>query len=155
GARARNRRPKGAVRTEDPMRRIHRSLAIIGLVAVLAPGLLLAQRPAAVDTLYGGLFFARIAARSDSAQTYAMVLPADYSPPRKSPLLLVLDPRGRALVPLAKFGPPAARAGFVTMSSYNSESDGPIQPNIDAINAMLADAGRALSIDQTRVYLAG
>jgi predicted esterase len=125
------------------------------LVALLGTGPLRAQNPPAVDSTYGGLFFARISARTDSTQTYAMVLPANYSPARKYPLLILLDPRGRALVPLGKFGPPAARAGFVTVSSYNSASDGPIEPTVDAINAMLADAWRALSIDQSRVYLAG
>jgi predicted esterase len=137
------------------MRRAVRSGASIALMALLGTEALPAQNPPAADSTYGGLFFPRISARTDSVQSYAMVLPPDYAPSRKHPLLLVLDPRGRALVPLAKFGPPAARAGFVVLSSYNSASDGPIEPTIDAINAMLADAWRALAVDPKRVYLAG
>ena len=79
----------------------------------------------------------------------------DYSPTRRYPLVLILDSRGDALIPLARFGPPAARPGFVVMSSYNSASDGPVEPNIGAVNTMLGDAWRALSIDTTRVYLVG
>ncbi len=104
---------------------------------------------------FGGRFFPRIGSAADSGQAYSLLLPLDYSPARRHPLLIILDPRGRALVPLARFGPPAVGRGFVVMSSYNSASDGPVEPNVAAVNAMLGDAWRALRIDTTRVYLVG
>jgi predicted esterase len=66
-----------------------------------------------------------------------------------------MDPRGRAMLGLALFAPAAEKYGFVVISSYNTLSDGPSEPNISAINAMLAEAQSALSVDLTRLYLAG
>ena len=96
-----------------------------------------------------------VVAGADSTQHYALLLPANYQAPGSHPLLLLLDPRGRAMVPLARFGPTASRLGFVVMSSYNTLSDGAVEPNVAAVNAMLADATRALAFDPYRVYLAG
>lgn len=96
-----------------------------------------------------------ITAGADTAQHYALLLPEGYPGNRPSPLLILMDPRGRALVPLARFAAAASRLGFVVMSSYNTLSDGAALPNVAAVNAMLADATRALRIDPTRIYLAG
>lgn len=130
------------------------ALALALALGLVGPRAGQAQESSA-DLSFGGRLFRRIAARSDTVQAYALLLPPGYDAKGKYPLLVILDPRGRALVPLAKFGPPAAARGFVVMSSYNSQSDGPVQPNIDAMNAMLDDAFRALAVDQHRVYLAG
>src|SRR5207248_1982499 len=48
----------------------------------------------------------------------------------------------------------AARLGWIVMSSYNTLSDGPPEPNVAAVNAMLASAA-GWSIDTSRLYLAG
>ena len=112
------------------------------------------NQPRRLDPIRRTLF-PRIVSGRDAGQAYSLLLPLDYSPTRRYPLVLILDSRGDALVPLARFGPPAARLGFVVMSSYNSASDGPVEPNIGAVNTMLGDAWRALSIDTTRVYLVG
>lgn len=49
----------------------------------------------------------------------------------------------------------ASRLGWIIMSSYNTRSDGPPEPNLKAINAMLRSAQESLSIDTARFYLAG
>lgn len=94
-------------------------------------------------------------AASDSSQTFALYLPPGYAAARRWPILFVLDPRGRAMLALDLFRPAAERLGFVVMSSYNSLSDGPPEPNVRAINAMIASAQARLSIDPRRFYLAG
>ena len=38
-------------------------------------------------------------------------------------------PAGRALVPMQRFQPAAERLGYIVMSSYNTLSDGPAEPN--------------------------
>lgn len=92
---------------------------------------------------------------SDTGEAYALFLPPGYSRDRKWPVLFVLDPRGRAVLGLGLFRRAAAELGYVVISSYNTLSDGPPEPNIRAMNAMLADAQATLSIDENRLYLAG
>ena len=96
----------------------------------------------------------RVTAASDTSQSYALYLPPGYTTARTWPVLFVLDPRGRALLAEKLFEDAAGRLGWVVMSSYNTLSDGPPEPNVNAMNAMLASAQR-LAIDPARVYLAG
>ena len=96
----------------------------------------------------------RVIAASDTSQRYALYLPPGYTTARTWPILFVLDPRGRALLAEKLFEDAAARLGWVVMSSYNTLSDGPPEPNVNAMNAMLASAQR-LAVDPARFYLAG
>ena len=96
----------------------------------------------------------RVTAVSDTSQTYALYLPPGYTTARPWPVLFVLDPRGRALPAEKLFEDAAARFGWIVMSSYNTLSDGPPEPNVNAMNAMLASA-QGLAIDPARLYLAG
>ncbi len=114
-----------------------------------APGTTAAQGSPGVGHLE-----ARVTAPSDTSQSYALYLPPGYTTARTWPILFVLDPRGRALLGEKLFEDAAARLGWVVMSSYNTLSDGPVEPNVKAMNAMLA-AAAALAIDSTRRYLAG
>src|SRR6266581_4366383 len=97
----------------------------------------------------------RVTSTTDTAQHFALYLPPGYTTERRWPALLVLDPRGRALFSLKRFQEHAARLGWVILSSYNTLSDGPPEPNVDAVNAMLAWAQAHPSLDPTRLYLAG
>src|ERR1051326_6655429 len=97
----------------------------------------------------------RVTSTTDTAQHFALYLPPGYTTEPRWPILLVLDPRGRALLALQLFQDAAARLGWIVMSSYNSLSDGPPEPNVAAVNAMLAAAQTRWSIDSSRLYLAG
>ena len=96
----------------------------------------------------------RVVAATDTSQSFALYLPPGYSSARTWPVLFVMDPRGRALLAEQLFEDAAARLGWIVLSSYNTLSDGPAQPNVTAINAMLASA-QSLSGDPSRLYLAG
>jgi predicted esterase len=106
-------------------------------------------------TLPTGRVIQRITARSDTAQHYALYLPSSFTRDRQWPILFLLDPRGRALTPLQHFQPVAERLGYITISSYNTLSDGPAEPNYKAMNAMLDDVQRSLTVDSRRMYLVG
>src|SRR2546428_8751970 len=82
----------------------------------------------------------RVTSTTDTAQRFALYLPPGYTTERRWPILLVLDPRGRALLALRLFQDAAARLGWIVMSSYNTLSDGPPEPTVAAVNAMLASA---------------
>lgn len=92
----------------------------------------------------------RVRSATDTSQTFALYYPPGYSTERLWPVLFVLDPRGRALLALKLFQDRAARLGWVILSSYNTLSDGPPEPNVGAMNAMLAWAQAHPSLDPTR-----
>ncbi len=97
----------------------------------------------------------RVVSRSDTGQAYALFLPSKYHPERAWPVLFLMDPRGRALIPLALVRRAAERFGYVVISSYNTLSDGPRDPNEIALDAMLADVQGLLAPDLERLYLVG
>ena len=97
----------------------------------------------------------RVTSATDTSQTFALYLPPGYTTERRWPVLFVLDPRGRALLGAKLFQDAAARLGWVILSSYNTLSDGPPEPNVNAVSAMLAWAQAHPSLDPTRLYLAG
>ena len=97
----------------------------------------------------------KVTSLSDSTQSYALYLPSRYEPSRPWPVLFLLDPRGVALRPLELFRAAAEDYGYVVISSYNTISDGPREPNDIAMQAMLNDAFALLAVDPQRLYLAG
>ncbi len=91
----------------------------------------------------------------DPTQTYAVYLPAAYQPEKTWPALFLMDPRGRARVPLDRFVPVADRFGYVLVSSYNTASDVDEDTNTPAVRAMLTDTSYTFSLDRKRFYLSG
>lgn len=87
---------------------------------------------------------------------YALYLPSAWTPQQRWPLLLVLDPRGRAVAALERFVPAAEQLGWVVASAYDSASDtlGP-NPTGAAVAAILSDLPVRAHIDQDGVVLAG
>ncbi|HEX8692040.1 MAG TPA: hypothetical protein VF746_06460 [Longimicrobium sp.] len=126
------------------------------LAALLLTGGLAAQQPAA-DSVTPGRVVAKIATRADAGRSYALYLPSAYTREKTWPLLILMDPRGRAMVPMELFREAAERNGWVLMSSYNtlSDADSAATVNDASLDAMLLDAQQNLSIDTRRLYLAG
>src|ERR1043166_22920 len=146
--------PFGAHGRAPGRRRYHVSCVSLRAILMAAGWLSLGLRLAAAQATPGRVQ-ERVAGGTASAQPFALYLPPGYTAARRWPVLFVLDPRGRALLALNLFRDAAARLGWVIMSSYNSLSDGPPEPNVNALNAMLASAWARLSIDSARLYLAG
>lgn len=65
----------------------------------------------AQEALPSGEIVERIWAAFDSTQSYAAYLPSDYDASRRWPILFLMDPRGRALVPVALFQAAAEEHG--------------------------------------------
>ena len=126
-----------------------------GSTIVAAAALFAAAAYPCAGQLPPGRLVERVSSVTDPSQTYALYLPPGYTPDRRWPVLFVLDPRGRALLALKLFEDAASRLGWILMSSYNTLSDGPPEPNVNAMEAMLRSAQDSLSIDPSRLYLAG
>jgi len=97
----------------------------------------------------------RVTSLSYADQQIAIYLPSAYDPARKWPLLLVMDPRGRAENALELYRPAAEALGWIVLSSYQTRSDTEDDPNSPALRAMLDHAQKSLAIDIRRIYLAG
>jgi predicted esterase len=96
-----------------------------------------------------------IAAASNPAQRYELFKPEGYPGERRWPVLIVLDPRGRAESALAMAQPGAAANGWLVLSAFGSRSDDREQLTMDALQALLREAGARYAYDPKRVYLAG
>lgn len=100
----------------------------------------------------------RIAAATDSTQSYALYLPPGHGRDAAPwPAVILMDPRGRAAVPLERFRVAAAEHGFVLVSSYNTSSDEirSAEQTRRALEVILNEVIEPLELDPTRVYLAG
>jgi dienelactone hydrolase len=96
-----------------------------------------------------------MAALADPAQRYSLYLPPGYPGGRIWPLLVILDPRGRADDALGFALGGARRNGWIVMSAEGSRSDVPQAATLAALQALLTDAEQRYAIDSRRLYLAG
>lgn len=127
-------------------------LTVVGSLVPLEEAGAQAFRP---DSLSVGRVVERVSSSSDRSQEYALYLPSDFDDARSWPVLFLLDPRGRALVPLELYREPAEKHGYVVMSAWGSLSDGPAEPTVRALDAMLEDAQARFAVDTHRLYLVG
>lgn len=101
-----------------------------------------------------GKRYNRVPLRQHPDQFYAAWLP-DAARERPTPLLVVLDPRGRAQEGLDLFLPAARRLGWIVVSSYEARSDEGSERNAEILPALLTDLEKRMLIDDRRVYFAG
>lgn len=92
---------------------------------------------------------------ADPTQSYTLFLPAGYTVERDWPVLLIFDPLGRSRHAAEVFERAAGRWGWLLVSSDDTRSDGPWDPNIRALNALWPEIHLRYSVDARRVYAAG
>jgi predicted esterase len=113
-------------------------------------------RPAPVTRTYSkGKLIENVVSVSDPTQKYILYIPTGYDPARPGAVLYAFDARGRALIPAKLFRPAAEKYGWLLVSSYNSASDGPMEPNVKAMQAMWNDTHKQFKIDDKRTYATG
>ncbi len=133
-----------------------RRLALAGAVVFATDARAAPQQPAEMpQAIQPGEIAENVQSRHAADQSFAVYLPSTYTAERTWPVLFLMDPRGRALVPLELFRPAAERLGYVLVSSYNTSSDAPEDVNTPALEAMLTDSTRLLRLDNRRFYLGG
>ena len=150
-------------------RRVRAAVFTAGVVAVLGLGTASAppaeaaprqQAPAAdarstADGIEPGAVAERVVSLADPSKSYAVYLPGTYREDRTWPVLILMDPRGRALLPLELFRVVAEELGWIVVSSYDTLSDTTWEPNELAVRAIVADIPQRFAADARRVYLAG
>ena len=124
------------------------------LTTFLFVSLVLCPRAAAAQAPERGVPLERVVCADDPTQTYALYLPAAYSPERQWGVILAFHPAARGPLMVEKFRAAAEQYGYIVAASNNSRN-GPHAVSAAAAQAMSADVGRRFSVDPRRVYLAG
>jgi predicted esterase len=96
-----------------------------------------------------------IACHTDPAQTYTLYMPSTYTRDLRLPVLLIFDPRGRSLLAAELFREAAETYGWIIVSSDNTRSDGPWEPNLLAIQALWPEIHARIPADFQRIYASG
>jgi tetratricopeptide (TPR) repeat protein len=136
-------------------------LAVALLVAAMPATAAMSAMPAATagtapaTDLPRGQVVDKIACAGTPGETYALYLPGGYTPDRAWPILYVMDPRSRGALAAERFRSGAEAFGYILASSNSSMSDGPMEPNLKAMQAMWADTHTRFRIDDRRAYAAG
>jgi len=124
------------------------------LATLLAAGAIAADEPASLP-VRTGVLVEGVACRADPSQTYTLYLPSAYPGGRRWPALLIFDPRGRSVSAAERFVASAERWGWIVLSSNDTRSDGPWEPNLKAIQALWPELEARYAVDPKRVYAAG
>jgi hypothetical protein len=106
-------------------------------------------------TLRTGHLNELVPSASAPGQQFTIYLPPGFDASRPAPILYLMDPRGRARVPAKLFQDAAERYGYILISSHGTMSDGPVEPNLQAMQAMWDDSHAWFTIDPNRTYVAG
>lgn len=127
-------------------------LGALGLALACGLGLL---APARSAELPRGALVEKVTCAGQPDQAYALYLPSTYTPERRWPILYAFDARANGRRVAELFQAAAETYGWIVVSSWNSASDGPVEPNHAAMRALWADTHARFAIDDTRVYAAG
>lgn len=130
------------------------SFLLVGLLLSVIPVEVPDPIPPAKVLNIGGLT-EHVESVSMPGQRFTLYLPTGFDPKRPTPVIYLLDPRGRARVPAKVFQDAAQRYGYILVSSQMTASDGPMEPNLVAIQAMWDDINRWFVVDPNRTYIAG
>ncbi len=125
------------------------ALAVLFLAELLSPPAQPAERQIPIGEMVEGL-----PAAVDPTATYTLYVSQAAAKSAAAPVLLIFDPRGQARLAAELFQPAADRFGWILISSHDSRSDGPWEPNQKAIDALWPELGR-FRIDRRRMYATG
>jgi dienelactone hydrolase len=106
------------------------------------------------QSLTAGAIIERVTCQKDATQSYALYLPASYTPERRWPIIYAFDPGGRGAVPVRLFQEAAEKYGYIVAGSYNSRN-GPDVPLNIIVPALWEDTHARLAIDDRRTYTTG
>ena len=121
----------------------------IALAAVLCVA------PGVAAELPRGTLIEKVTCAGAPDQAYALYLPSKYTPDRPWPILYAFDSRAQGRRVAELFQQAAETHGWILVSSWNTASDGPSEPNFTAMHALWADTHARFAIDDARVYAAG
>lgn len=96
----------------------------------------------------------RVLCSANTAQSYALYLPSNYSKERSWPVLFGFDPAARGRIPVERYQAAAEQYGWIVAGSNNSRN-GSWQVSTEAAQFMWDDVLSRFQVDPRRVYAAG
>jgi hypothetical protein len=90
----------------------------------------------------------------DSAQSYALYLPARYTPEHNWPIVYCFDPGARGRIPVERLRDAAEEFGYIVVGSNNSRNGSGAVAEA-AANALWIDTHARFAMDPKRIYTAG
>lgn len=129
---------------------IKQSIIILWLIC-LAPLWVLASEE---TSLTPGRLIEKVVCTADPEQSYALYLPANYSPDRSWPIVYCFDPGARGMIPVDHFQVGAAQYGYIVVGSNNSQN-GAGEISVKAARAIWLDTHSRWNINDSRIYLSG
>jgi hypothetical protein len=123
--------------------------ALIPLLLVVVAG-----SGARAQELPRGTIVDDVKCAAEPSESYALYLPAAYSPERTWNLLMAFHPGARGRLMVEKYRAAAEQYGYIVAAS-NTSRNGSWSVAGAAVRALSADVGRRFSIDAERLYLAG
>ncbi|HXU31440.1 MAG TPA: tetratricopeptide repeat protein [Thermoanaerobaculia bacterium] len=127
-------------------------LAVLAVLFILSAPLSAAPP---ITQIPSGELVDRVTAKAFPGQSYALYLPASYTPDRAYPALFLFDAREHGAGAAKRYVAAAETYGWILVSSNNSKSDEAMDPNLAAMKAMHDDALGRFSIDRKRIYAGG
>jgi len=113
-----------------------------------------AMPTATPEKLKTGEVAEHVACTKTPEQSYALYLPAHYSPEQSWPVVFAFDPGARGKIPVELMKDAAERYGYIVLGSNNSRN-GAWKIESEAADAMLQDAQQRFNVDLKRIYFAG
>ena len=93
-----------------------------------------------------------VACKADPEQTYALYLPAHYTPDKKWPILYAFDPGARGKLPVGLFKDAAEKFGYIVVGSNNSQNGLQVA---GVVQTLWTDTHARFAIDDRRLYTTG
>lgn len=102
-----------------------------------------------------GLVVSHVPCAADTAESYALYLPSDYTPNHVFPVVFFFDAHARGALVVKKYKNVAQKLGFILVASNNSKNDQPPKLSDQILYHFMKDVEKRFSIDPQRIYTAG
>ena len=95
-----------------------------------------------------------VTCQADPSESYALYLPAGYTPARRWPIIYAFDPFARGRVPVKLYQEAAEKYGYIVAGSNNSRNFS-LDAASKAANAIWQDTHDRLALDDRQIYTTG
>lgn len=102
-----------------------------------------------------GKIIPAVKCKSDSANSYALYLPKNFSAEKKLPIIFLFDPHAKGSFPLEKYKLLAEKYHYILIGSNNSKNGNTNEESADIVNKLLNDVSQRISFDNQRMYIGG
>jgi tetratricopeptide (TPR) repeat protein len=127
---------------------------LLALGVLLGPVMGLGAQTPPLPEPAPGAVIARLQCVDDARQSYALVLPPNYTADRAWPIVYCFDAGAQGRRPVERLREAAELYGYIVVGSNNSHN-GPYADMVAAANAVWRDTHQRFRLDHRRCYAAG